>query len=67
MSVMIPLLVDAVTGRAVLEIVEMFFDFFGQAVYDLFFFNDLQRGVADDAAAEGGRGVLLGHSSPSVF
>jgi len=55
MSVMIPLLVDAVTGRAVLEIVEILFDFFGQAIYDLLFFNDLQRGV------------LLDHSSLSVF
>lgn len=57
MSVMIPMPVDTVTGRAVLKIVEIFFDFLGKGLYYSFFIYDLKRGIADDTTA--GRSRVL--------
>ncbi len=55
MSAVISLPVDAVAGRAVFEKVKILFDFFEYAVYNFFFFNDLQRGVTDNTVTEESR------------
>ena len=53
MAVVVTVPVDAVANRAVLEMGKITFDLLRQSMQNFRLFDDLQRGVADDAAAEG--------------
>ena len=55
MAVVIAVPVDTVANRAVLKVGKITFDLRRQSMQHFGLLYDLQRGVADDAAAEGDR------------